>query len=94
MADHPLRPANHRRLGGPLPHQQANGTRTHLQAIACMQRPSLINNSEEKLMSSGISTPFEVLSQTQRQIIHALLTRAPLYSPQASSGLSRATCMC
>ena len=28
MADHPLRTATHRRLGGPLPHQLANGTRT------------------------------------------------------------------
>ena len=30
MADHPLRSATHRRLGGPLPHQLANGTRAHL----------------------------------------------------------------
>src|SRR5438132_7740286 len=29
MADRPLRPATHRRLGEPLPHQQANGTRAH-----------------------------------------------------------------
>ena len=29
MAGHPLRPATHRRLGGPLPHQLANGTRAH-----------------------------------------------------------------
>ena len=27
---------------------------------------------------SGISTPFEMLSRTPGQIIHALLTRAPL----------------
>ena len=33
MADRPLRPANHRRLGGPLPHQQAKGTQTHPPAI-------------------------------------------------------------
>ena len=33
MADRPLRPANHRRLGRPLPHQQANGTQTHPPAI-------------------------------------------------------------
>jgi len=26
---HPLRPDTHRRLGGPLPHQLANGTRAH-----------------------------------------------------------------
>ena len=30
MADHPLRPATDRRLGGPLPHQPANQTRVHL----------------------------------------------------------------
>ena len=29
LADHPLRPANDRRLGEPLPHQQAN----HTQAV-------------------------------------------------------------
>ncbi len=29
VADHPLRPATHLRLGRPLPHQQANGTRAH-----------------------------------------------------------------
>ena len=32
---------------------------------------------------SGISTPFEVLSQITRQIIYALLTRAPLSPEQA-----------
>jgi hypothetical protein len=31
-------------------------------------------------MSCGISTPFEVLSPSLRQVIHVLLTRAPLYS--------------
>ena len=30
------------------------------------------------MVLSGISTPFEMLSQTIGQIIHALLTRAPL----------------
>jgi hypothetical protein len=29
VADRPLRPATHRRLGGPLPRQQANGPRAH-----------------------------------------------------------------
>jgi hypothetical protein len=33
----------------------------------------------------GISTPFEVLSQITRQIIYALLTRAPLSWKQASN---------
>ncbi len=30
VADHPLRPAKDRRLGEPLPHQQANPTQAHL----------------------------------------------------------------
>ena len=34
MADHPLRPANHRRLGRPLPYQLANGTQAHLSTVA------------------------------------------------------------
>ncbi len=34
MADHPLRPARDRRLGEPLPHQQANLTWVHLVAGA------------------------------------------------------------
>ena len=29
MGDHPLRPPSHRSLGGPLPHQPANGTHAH-----------------------------------------------------------------
>ena len=33
MAGQPLSPATDRRLGGPLPHQQANQTRGHLKAI-------------------------------------------------------------
>ena len=33
MADRPLRPATDRSLGEPLPHQLANQTRAHLQAI-------------------------------------------------------------
>ncbi len=32
VAGHPLRPATHRSLGGPLPRQQANGARANLQA--------------------------------------------------------------
>ena len=34
MTDHPLRPVTHRRLGGPLPRQLANGTRAHRKAEA------------------------------------------------------------
>ena len=32
VADHPLRPATRRRLGRPLPHQQADRTQAHLKA--------------------------------------------------------------
>src|SRR5512140_1560488 len=37
---------------------------------------------------SGIRPPFEGLSQIYRQIIHALLTRSPLYSPNRSRAFS------
>ena len=39
MAVHPLRPATDRRLGGPLPRQQANQTRTHPAPHALSARP-------------------------------------------------------
>ncbi len=45
---------------------KANGTRTHLQTIACKQRLSFIINSEKSITSSGISTAFAMLSQIQR----------------------------
>ena len=42
--------------------------------------------------SSGISSPFGLLSQSPGQVAHVLLTRSPLYShPKV---LSRSTCMC
>ena len=41
MADHPLRPATHLRLGEPLPHQLPNGPRAHPQAPELFpQRPT------------------------------------------------------
>ncbi len=52
-----------------------------LKTIAFRKRLSLIFSTAIKKMLSGISTSFEVLSQIQGQITHALLTRAPLYSP-------------
>ncbi len=42
---------------------------------------------------SGISTPFEVLSQTLGQIIHVLLTRAPLYLESEDSVRVRLACV-
>ena len=86
MAGHPLRPATHRRLGRPLPHQLANGTRAHLQAVACKQRPPSPLEHHPR-GSSGISPGFPGLSRSCRQITHALLTRSPLSrSPRQASG--------
>ena len=49
-----------------------------------IRSPPFPANSEESVGLSGISTPFEMLSQSIGQIIHALLTRAPL-DEEASS---------
>ena len=70
---HPLRPATDRRLGGPLPHQLANQTRGHLSA-----HKALISRSCGPNMLCGISSRFQLLSPTGRQVPHALLTRSPL----------------
>ena len=45
-----------------------------------MERPPFTPGTEVPVVLSGISTPFEVLSQTRGEVTHALLTRAPLYS--------------
>jgi hypothetical protein len=58
VADHPLRPATDRRLGRPLPHQQANRTQAPPQAT-CAFDPQV---------SCGISRSFPRLSPTQGQI--------------------------
>ena len=73
MAVHPLRPATDRRLGEPLPHQLANQTRGHLSA-----HKALIFRGCPLNMLCGISSRFQLLSPTERQVPHALLTRSPL----------------
>ncbi len=93
VADHPLRPATHRGLGELLPHQQANGTRAHPKAIAFKKRPPFSAKSEDLVVLSGISSSFPELSQTLGQITHALLTRAPLYSPPEGDFLVRLACL-
>ncbi len=45
------------------------------------ERPSFSTSSKDVVVLSGISPSFPGLSQTQRQITHALLTRAPLEYP-------------
>ncbi len=42
-----------------------------------------------RTLLSGISTPLGVLSPTERQVTHVLLTRPPLYSPSEESFLVR-----
>ena len=79
MAVQPLSPATDRRLGGPLPHQLANQTRGHLSAIK-----SLVSKPCDLDTSCGISSRFQLLSPSERQVPHALLTRSPL-SKKASS---------
>ncbi len=79
MADRPLRPATHRSLGRPLPHQQANGPRAHPVAEAEASFPPK--------GTSGISPSFLGLSLSTGQITHVLLTRSRL-CPRASPGSS------
>jgi hypothetical protein len=93
VADHPLRPATHLSLGEPLPHQLANGPRPHPRVIACKQRPSFSKGTKVPLAVSGISPGFPGLSQTQGQISHVLLTRAPLYSLPEGNFLARLACI-
>jgi hypothetical protein len=42
---------------------------------------------------SGISPSFDGLSRTPRQVIHVLLTRAPVYSPSCPDFLPRLACL-
>ena len=73
MAVHPLRPATDRRHGGPLPRHLANQTRDHLSA-----HKALVFKGCPKNTLCGISSRFQLLSPTERQVSHALLTRSPL----------------
>ena len=73
MAVHPLRPATDRRHGGPLPRHLANQTRDHLSA-----HKALTSVPCGTKVLCGISSRFQLLSPTERQVSHALLTRSPL----------------
>ena len=53
-----------------------------------MERPPFTSAAETAVVLSGISTAFAELSQTQGQVTHALLTRAPLYSPKQARDFS------
>ena len=73
MADQPLSPATDRCLGRPLPHQLANQTRAHLKAIK-----SFLTLPCGSVGLCGISSRFQLLSPSLRQIAHALLTHSQL----------------
>ncbi len=83
MADRPLRTATDRRLGEPLPHQQANQTRDHPRVAEAFPPEGVC----------GISPSFPRLSPAPRQIAHVLLTRPPLYSRAEARFLARLACV-
>jgi hypothetical protein len=93
VAGRPLRPATHRCLGEPLPHQLANGPRAPPQAPTFMKRSALEPGSEEPGSSLGISPPFGRLFPTQGQVAHVLLTRSPLYRGCCHPFLVRLACV-
>jgi hypothetical protein len=93
VAGRPLRPATHRSLGEPLPHQLANGPRAPPQAPTFMKRSALNAQPEGRAMSSGISPPFGRLFRTQGQVTHVLLTRSPLYRGPCGPFLVRLACV-
>ena len=60
-----------RRLGRPLPHQQADAPRAHPQA-------KNFTHATRGGSTSGISSGFPLLCRTWGQVTHVLLTRSPL----------------
>ena len=75
----------HRRLGEPLPHQLANAPRVHPSATP--ESAFQIKTMRFRLLY-GISTCFQVLSPSDGQVTHVLLTRPPLEHLRASSSMS------
>jgi hypothetical protein len=76
VADRPLRPATDRRLGGPLPRQQANPPRARPRSEASDATFSI--NSRRTNGPSGINPSFPGLFRYRGWITHVLLTRSPL----------------
>ena len=73
VGGHPLRPPTRRRLGRPLPYQLADGTQAPPKADYSFRHRIL-----KPMTTSGISSPFELLSRSSGQVTNALLTRSPL----------------
>ena len=80
LADHPLRPATRRRLGRPLPHQQADRPQAHPEAACAFRAPP-----RRAVSTSGISPPFDGLFPTSGQVAYVLLNRSPLHGPPKGS---------
>ena len=76
VPDRPLRPGTRRRLGEPLPHQQADRPRAHPKATA--------EAVFDPKATCGINLPFGRLSPTLWQVAHVLRTRPPLELQLAS----------
>ena len=74
------------RLGRPLPYQLADGTQAPPEANKSFRHRFL-----NPMTTSGISSPFELLSQTSGQVTNALLTRSPLGNPSYEYKGSRIT---
>jgi hypothetical protein len=53
-----------------------------------MERSAFTPFRERNVVLPGISTAFAELSPIQGQVTHALLTRAPLYSPKQARDFS------
>ena len=73
VGGHPLRSPTRHRLGGPLPHQLADGTQVPPLAPFGFPPASLTSRR-----LCGISRTFVLLSPTSGQVTNALLTRSPL----------------
>ena len=76
VPDRPLRPGTRRRLGKPLPYQQADGPRAYPKATA--------EAVFDPKTTCGINPPFGGLSPTLGQVAHVLRTRPPLEMQLAS----------
>ena len=81
----------HRGLGEPLPHQLANAPRVHPLVVAEATFPSRIMRF---LKLCGISIRFRMLSPSNGQATHVLLTRPPLtWLKSKLFNFVRSTCM-
>ena len=93
MREHPLRPRTRHSLGEPLPHQQADRTWTPPRAAGPFRDPHLSSRAMRPGNVSGISSTFDELYRSRGQVVQALLTLPPLYSPIEIGFLARLACL-